>query len=338
LGFGLRAAVGLTDAGTQCPNVGGDQQQVAELLDAARLPAGGTALTDLPPIEEGFASPALCEAIRRFQAVQGLTTDARVDVNGATWQRLLSTAQPMAPPVGGVPLLLVASTFDVIELPTTASGLPSLTYSIKGPVATFEGPGVHIELSVQGPMKVDWGATYPIACALSPLDMGVLQSGIATGSARTIGGAALDALCSRIKVESRAAIGNMFAAVTLQVGLDGAPVLGGSIGDATSFQSVAFDPAARAVIYRATKTVFRTEPVLGGSVTLSGGITLELKVTAAEEQTEASVVAALLAAVVGGVVLLPLAEWVAGSAVGSASGVGAGVRQVLLRLGPAFAL
>jgi hypothetical protein len=333
MAWGLRAAVGLTDAGTQCPNYGGDQQQVAELLDAVGLPAGGTNFDVLPPVEEGHASAALCEAIRGFQLVQGLGADARVDVGGATWQRLTGIAQPGGLVLGGVPLLLVASTLEVTELPASASGLPSLTYTLKGPVATFEGGGVRIELSVQGPIKVDWGAAFPIACAMSP-DFAALQAAVSTGAARAIGGQALDALCSKVKFESRAAIGNMFAAVSLQLDANHAPVLGGSIGDNTSFQSVAWDPIQRAVIYRATKKVLQIEPVTGGSVKLTGSIALELKITAAEEQTEASVMAALVVILAAAVVLLPVAEWAAGAEVGA--GVGTGVRQILIRLAPAL--
>jgi hypothetical protein len=334
MAWGLKAAVGLTDAGTQCPNFGGDQQQVVELLDAIGLPAGGISIDSLPPVEEGHASPQLCEAIRTFQLVQGLGADARVDVNGATWQRLIGLAQPGGFVIGGVPLLLVSSSFEVTELPASASGLPSLTYTLKGPVATWEGPGVRVELSVQGPIKVDWAAAFPAACAVSP-DFFALQASVASGVARNIGGQALDALCSKVKLESRAAIGNMFAAVSLQLDANQTPVLGGSIGDSTSFQSVAWDPVARAVIYRATKSVLRFEPVTGGTAKLTGSIAMELKFTATQEQFQASVVAALVVAVAAGVVLWPVAEFLASGEV--AAGAGSVVRQVLIRLTPLLA-
>ncbi|MBB3303303.1 hypothetical protein FHT72_006973 [Rhizobium sp. BK077] len=109
MGWGLSQAVGLTDIGTQCPNTARDQQQVAELLGAVQAPAGGTSLAALPPIGEGLASAELCEAIRTFQIVQGLANDARVDPNGATWQRLMQIVHPGLAPPGGVPLMLVAS-------------------------------------------------------------------------------------------------------------------------------------------------------------------------------------------------------------------------------------
>jgi hypothetical protein len=330
MGWGLRAAVGLTDQGTQCPNFGGDQQQVAELLNAVGIPAGGIPLHSLPPIEEGHASAELCEAIRTFQSVQqGLAQDARVDVNDQTWQRLVSLAGLSSPPLGGVPLLLVVSSFDVVELPSSASGMPSLTYSLKGPVATWIGPGIRVELSVQGPVKVDWGSTYPIACFMSP-DLATMQTAVTSGVARNIGGAALDGLCSKLKLESRAAVGKLFSAISLQVGWNGAPVLAGSIGDGVSFQSIAWDPVERAVLYRTTKQVVQTQPALGGSVQLTGSLTLELKVTVEEQDHEASVVAALVVAVAAGIVLAPAAEWAAVEA--TAAGLSNGVTQIIARL------
>lgn len=179
----LTAAVGLTDEGTQCPNVASDQQQVAELLDAVGSPAGGISLNDLPPIGDGLASPELCEAIRTFQTIQGLPQDARVDVDGSTWQRLVELAQPGSAPPGGVPLLLAVAEFEVIELPQSAIDLPSLTYTVLGPVATFEGGGIRIELSLNGPLKVAWSDAFPLACEVSP-DMAALEAAVASGAAR----------------------------------------------------------------------------------------------------------------------------------------------------------
>jgi hypothetical protein len=333
MGWALSGAVGLTNEGTQARNRAADQQQVAELLDAVGLPAGGFPLDALPSIGDGVASPELCEGIRGFQQVQGLVTDARVDVDGATWRRLMSLVQPGEESPGGVPLLLTASTFEVTELPVSASGLPALTYTVRGPVATFVGPGVRIDLSVNGPLKVSWGGTFPLACDIAP-DLAALEAALASGVARQVGGVALDTLCARLKAESRAAIGSMFAAVSLRVGLDGTPLIAGSIGDDDSFQSVAFDPVERAVIYTANKHIVRTHPVTGGSVEVTGDIQLELKVTAAVTD-EASVVAALVAALAFGVVLFPVVEWAAGSEIGA--GVGQGVKELLLRLGPALA-
>ncbi|HEV7647665.1 MAG TPA: hypothetical protein VGP26_05860 [Actinophytocola sp.] len=333
MGWALSGAVGLTNEGTQAQNRATDQQQVAELLDAVGLPAGGLPIDALPPIGDGFASPELCDGIRGFQQVQGLVTDARVDVNGATWQRLMAIVHPGGEPPGGVPLLLTASTFDVTELPRSASGLPSLVYTMRGPVATFVGPGIRIDLSVNGPIKVSWDDTFPLACDLAP-DLAALQAALASGAARVVGGVVLDTLCSRLKAESRAAIGSMFAAVSLRVGLDGTPLIAGSIGDEDSFQSIAFDPVERAVIYTATKHIFKHHPVTGGDVQLTGDIQLELKVTSAVTEEEASLVAALVAALAFGLVLFPVAQWAAGSEV--AAGVGQGVKELLLRLGPAL--
>ncbi|MEU7821714.1 hypothetical protein [Catellatospora sp. NPDC049133] len=330
--WGLTAAVGLTDAGTQSPNHATDQQQIGELLDAVGLPAGGTSLSLLPPIEDGTASRELCAAIRGFQEIQGLTADSRVDVGGATWRRLVGLVAPGEEPPGRVPLLLSAADLEVLELPRQASGLPALTYTVRGkPVAVFIGPGVRVELSVTGPLKVDWSGAYPLACEIAP-DLAALEAAVASGVARTIGGVALDQLCSRLKIESRAAIGAMFAAVSVRVGLDGTVQLGGSIGDEQGFTSIAFDEAERAVIYTMTRRVLRTHPVTGGAVQISGDLAIELKIIT-QDGSEASVVAALIAVAAVAVVLLPVAEWAAGSEF--VSGLGTGVRQILIRLLPA---
>ncbi|MFD0599460.1 hypothetical protein ACFQZ4_49985 [Catellatospora coxensis] len=195
----------------------------------------------------------------------------------------------------------------------------------------FTGPGVRVELSVTGPLKVDWSGAYPLACEIAP-DLAALEAALASGVARTVGGVVLDQLCSRLKAESRVAIGDMFAAVTVRLGLDGTPQLGGSIGDEQGFNSVAVDPVERAVIYTGTRRILRTHPVTGGAVQLSGDIALELKIIMTDGE-EASVVTALLALAVAAVVLLPVAAWAAGSEL--TSGLGAGVRQILIRLLPA---
>ncbi len=187
---------------------------------------------------------------------------------------------------------------------------------------------MHIELSVNGPLKVAWGDAFPIACELDP-DMAALEQAVNSGDARSVGGVALDQLCSRLKVESRAAIGGLFAAITLRVTPDGSPLISGSIGDEDGFTSVAFDPVERAVLYSATRHIFKTAPVLGGDATVSGDIQLLMKVTG-NDPDEASVAAALVVVAAGALVLLPVAEWVAGSEL--ASGVGAGVRELLIRL------
>lgn len=334
-GWGLGHAVGLTNEGTQCPNIGFDQQQVGELLDAVGLPAGGTSLEHLPAIEHGHASPELCEAIRGFQRVQaGLVDDARVDVNGPTWERLIKLGAPTAVPFGGVPLMLSATKLTVVELPRSASGLPSLTYTIKGPVATYRAPGIRIELSASGPLKVSWGSTYPIACQLSP-DLAALEAAVASGAARTIGGAALNTLCHRLKVESQQAIAGMFSSVSLSVGLDGTPVLGGSIGDGTRFQSISADPIERSVTYSAVKSIVKSQPVLGGDVQISGSVTLTLKVTAEDPDGEASVVVLLVGLVVGGHIVMAAAGGLAAGlgAVGEAAAIS---KEVVVRVGPAL--
>lgn len=71
--WGLTDAVGLTNEGTQCRNLASDQQQVAELLDAAGLPAGGRPLDELPPIGDGLASVELCDSIRGSRRSKGLS-------------------------------------------------------------------------------------------------------------------------------------------------------------------------------------------------------------------------------------------------------------------------
>jgi hypothetical protein len=141
---------------------------------------------------------------------------------------------------------------------------------------------------------------------------------------------ALDTLCSQLKAESKAAIGSLFAAVSLRVGLDGTPIIGGSIGDEQSFQSVGFDPVEQAVIYTATKHVLTNHSVTGGDVEITGDIQLQLKVTAAATD-EASVAAALAVIAIGTIVLLPVAAWAPTPPV--EAGVGTGLSQILVRLG-----
>lgn len=327
--WGLTDAVGLTNEGTQCRNLASDQQQVAELLDAAGLPAGGRPLDELPPIGDGLASVELCDSIRGFQEVQGLIADARVDIGGATWQRLIELVDPGNAPPGGVPVLLVVSDFEVLELPQSASGLPSLTYTVRGPVAFIQGPGIRVELSVNGPFKVSWGDAFPLACQVAP-DIKALEQAVASGLARNIGGVALDSLCTRIKAESRAAVAGLFAGISLRVGVDGTPIIGGTIGDDQEFQTIAFDAAEGALIYTATRRVLVPQSVTGGEAQVSGDIQLELKVIGTGGD-EASIAAALAVAVgLGFVVLAPVAEWAVSSA---AAGLGQGVRQILVRLG-----
>jgi hypothetical protein len=162
------------------------------------------------------------------------------------------------------------------------------------------------------------------------------QAAVASGAARAVGGAALDGLCSRFKVESKQAVGSMFAGISLSLGADGTPVLGGSIGTDTQVISVAFDPVEQAVIYEATKHVLQHAPTLGGEVLLSGDLQLRVKVTSAVPEFEASVATLVALLAVGAIVMSLVEAWAAGGA--SVSGVGAGARQLILRLGPVPAL
>ncbi|MDT0447791.1 hypothetical protein [Streptomyces hesseae] len=332
MAWGLREAVGLTDEGTQCPNNASDQQQVAELLDAVGSPAGGTSLDELPPIGEGEASDQLCTAIRNFQSVQeGLTADARVDVGGATWTRLMDLVQPGSAPAGeAVPLLLTVSDYEVTELPQSVAPWPSLVYTLRGKVAEWDGAGIHMELWANGPLKVAWTKqAYDLGCEVSP-DFEALDKAVASGSARTIGGVALDQLCTRLRSESRSAIGNLFAAVSISGGPDGTPRIGGTIGDETAFLRVDFDPVERAVIYTASIHVFKSQTVTEGEAQVSGDLQVQLRITTATEQDyEASVAAALAVLAIAAVVLGPVAEWIGSQAV---SGLGQGVRQILTRI------
>lgn len=329
--WGLHEAVGLTNAGTQCPNHASDQQEVAELLDAVGLPAGGTSLDGLPPIEEGNASNELSEAIRTFQTVQdGLIADARVDVGEATWARLMELVDPGHAPFGaGVPLLLSVSDFEVTELPESVGPSPSLIYTLQGQVAEWDGPGVRVELWVNGPLKVSWSQqAYDLGCEVSP-DFKALDAAVASGTARAIGGAALDQLCSRLRSESRAAIGSLYEAVSLRVGLDGTPRIGGTIGDETAFLRVEFDPAERALIYTGSMRVFKSQPVTEGEAQVSGDLRVQLKIITHQDDFEASVGAAVAVLATGAVFLAPAAAWVGGALV---SGLGAGVREILVRI------
>ncbi|WP_432123679.1 hypothetical protein [Streptomyces sp. C10-9-1] len=329
--WGLREAVGLTNAGTQCPNYAYDQQQVAELLDAVGLPAGGTSLDALPPIGDGHASDELCEAIRTFQTVQdGLIADARVDVGAATWTRLMELVDPGNASAGdGVALLLAVSNYEVTELPESVPPWPSLIYTLRGQVAEWDGPGIHMELWVNGPLKVSWSKeAYDMGCEVSP-DFKALDSAVASGSARTVGGVALDQLCSRLRSESRGAIGELFAAVSIGTGLDGTPRIGGTIGDETAFLRVEFDLVERAVIYTGNMHVFKSQTVTEGEAQVSGDLQVQLKITTGEQDYAASAAAALAVLAIAVVVLAPSAAWAGGTVV---SGLGSGVRELLIRV------
>lgn len=328
--WGLREAVGLTDEGTQCPNHASDQQQVAELLDAVGLPAGGTSLDAIPPIGDGHASYELCEAVRNFQTVQdGLVADARVDVGGGTWTRLMELVDPAgAPSEAGTPLLLAVSNYEVFELPENAAPWPSLSYTLRGQVAEWDGPGIHMELWVNGPLKVSWSHdAYNLGCEVSP-DFTALDAAVASGSARAIGGVALDQLCSRLRFESKGAIDSLFKSVSISTGLDGTPRIGGTIGDDTAFLRVEFEPVERTVIYTGSVPVFKTHPVTEGEAQVSGDLQVQLRITTGEEDYAASVATAVAVLAIGAVFLAPTAAWLGSTAVG----VGADVKEILVRV------
>jgi hypothetical protein len=345
MGWGLKHAVGLNDDGTQCPNIAMDQQQVGELLDAvARLPQDipfrshvGTTIDRLPPIEDALASGELCEAIRRFQAGEGdLDTDARVDVNGATWGRLIALVDPDGAPPGPVPVMLSMRDMEIVELPRTASGLPAVTYSIRGePIAVFAGPGIEIELTVLGPIKVSWEGSYPVACTVSP-EFAALEAAVASGAARAIGASAFSSLCSRLELESKAAVGSLFASISLSIGVDGTAQLTGSIGNGFTATSMSFDPIERSITYSGDITVFETRVVTGGDATLSGKLRARIKITTREDAFEASIAVLLTVAVAGAFLLAPV---IAGLGIeASVPAVSEGVKDVVVGVAPAFAL
>jgi hypothetical protein len=344
MGWGLKQAVGLTDQGTQCPNLASDQQQVCELLDAVidvdvappLSPHAGTRFDDLPPIEDGLASPQLWEAIRRFQAGEGdLTQDARVDPGGATWNRLIQLVSPGNAPPGPVPLLLTYRESTITELPSSASGYPALIYTIQGnPIAIYSGPGITIELNVTGPIKVSWDGAYPIACVTNP-QFAALEAAVASGVARTVGAAMLKNLCAQIQIESRAAIGSLFAGVTATFGPTGALQLKGTIGDGFVSTSVGWLPAERAIFVDGDLPVLQTRPVTGGQATLKGTLRVRVIIKTNNNDYAASLGTVIALAAIGAIALAPIIAGL-GAAGASTEAVGGGVTQILLRL-PVFA-
>jgi hypothetical protein len=229
----------------------------------------------------------------------------------------------------GLPLLLAVSTHEVFELPESAAPSPSLSYTLRGQVAAWDGPGIHMELWVNGPLKVAWSQdSYNLGCEVSP-EFKALDEAVASGSARAIGGVALDQLCSRLRSESRGAIGSLFAAVSIGTGLDGTPRIGGTIGDDTSFLRVEFDPVERTVIYTGSVHVFKSHPVTQGEAQVSGDLQVQLRITTSAEDEAASVATALAVLAIGAVFLAPTAAWV-GS--GIVSGLGTGVGEIIVRV------
>ncbi|MFK0124282.1 hypothetical protein ACIQSP_13285 [Streptomyces nigra] len=162
----------------------------------------------------------------------------------------MALVDPVGAPVeAATPLLLAVSNYEVFELPENAAPWPSLGYTLRGQVAEWDGPGTRMELRVDGPLKVSWSrVAYTLGCEVSP-DFKALDEAVASGSARAIGGVALDQLCSRLRTESRDAIGSLFAAVSVSTGLGGTPRIGCPIGDETTFLRVEFEPVERTVIY-----------------------------------------------------------------------------------------
>ncbi len=176
--------------GRNASNIAMDQQRVAELLDSAGLPSGGTSLDSLPPICEQEASPELIAAIEYFQSVQqGLSVDGVVDVGGDTWNRLVEIADVQHIPDGPTGIVLSSADLSVVELPASASGFPALTYSVKFISVVYELPGFTVEVSVSGPIRVQWGASFPVTCELERVsyfvrDLSQIQTAERTTPAR----------------------------------------------------------------------------------------------------------------------------------------------------------
>lgn len=325
MSWGLSAAVG-----RETPNAAIDQQQVAELLDTAGLPAGGTSLDSLPPIDDGTASPELVAAIESFQSVQELGVDGIVDVDGATWKRLVEIGDVQSIPDGPTGVVLSAADLSVVELPPSASGFPAVSYSVRFVSVVYELPGFTVEVSASGPIKVQWGASFPATCELIP-DIGAVDAAVKSGDARAVGGAALDNLCGRLKLESSAAIADLFMRVSLTASPDGGVILGGSIGDGTTFHSVSFDAGDGSISYTGTTRITSPSPVPGGEVQVSGILQTRVKITPSDGGADqASVIASLVVLAAAGVLLTPVIE--AGEIAETLTTIGAGARQIILRL------
>lgn len=345
MSWGLKQAVGLTDAGTQCPNLASDQQQVCELLDAVVdvpvvppfLPAVGTRIADLPPVEDGRASGELCEAIRRFQVGEGdLGTDARVDPGGGTWTRLMLRVNPGSAPPGPVALLMSYRDGSIVELPSSASGYPAFIYTIQGqPIAIYDTPTLRIELNVIGPLKVSWDGAYPIACVANP-NFAALEAAVASGAARWVGAEALRSLCSQIQLESKAAVGSLFAGVTASFDAAGSVQIKGTIGDGFNATSIGWLPAERAIFYDGDLPILQTRPVTGGQATIAGRLRVRVTIKTNNDDYAASLATLAVLAVTGIIALSPLIPGL--GAAGAAEGaVGQGIPEVVGRLVPLIA-
>ena len=338
----LKDAVGLNDDGTQCANIALDQQQVAELLDAlAKRPGpvdvGGTALDALPPIEEGQASPELIGAILRFQQTQGLVQNSRVDVDSASWTALTGKADIADIPAGPGPVLFSYNDVDIIALPATASGLPALTYTLRSDrVLEYDDGRIKITVGLQGPIKVDWGTPFPIACAASP-DFSAIENAVNSGSIKSLGQEARNGVCSELQLQSKATIGSLFAAVTLTMDNGPNPRLGGTVGDQYTALSAEWIPTTNSVRIIGRLPILQTRPVTGGaSVTLSGTLRVVVTISANEDDQQASLGAvAALAAV--GVLIVPAVITglgIAETGAGAVIAISEGIDAILVALAP----
>ncbi len=152
-----------------------------------------------------------------------------------------------------------------------------------------------------------------------------------SGSARAIGGAALDNLCGRLKLESSAAVADLFMRVSLTVSPDGGLILGGSIGDGATFHSVSFNAADGSVSYTGTTRINSPSPVPGGEVQVAGSLQTQVKITPLDGGVDqASVIASLAVLVAAGVLLTPAIE--VEEVAELLTTIGAGARQLILRL------
>ncbi len=187
-------------------------------------------------------------------------------------------------------------------------------------------------MRVKGPMKVDWGNALPFA-VIADANTAALQTKVDNGTAITTSGVTLADESAKLQVESRVAIGTLFAAVKLGFDTSGAPTLGGSLGDTEGFVTVTWDPMDRAAVFEAERNILRFIPTsFGADVTLTGKLFIQLKIKAQDAEEPASVVAHLAvvlpALYLGGVVITSVIE------LAGAEAVYALARQALIKLVP----
>jgi peptidoglycan hydrolase-like protein with peptidoglycan-binding domain len=287
-------------------------------------------LDALPPIDDGVSSPELVGAIELFQSVQMLSADGVVDVDGATWNRLIEIADVQNIPDGPTGMVLSAANLSVVELPQSSSGFPALSYSVRFVSVVYELPGFTVEVSASGPIKVQWGATFPATCELIP-DIGSVDTAVKSGDARVIGGAALNNLCGRLKLESSTAVADLFMRVSLTMSPDGELILGGSIGDGTTFHSISFDAADSSISYTGTTRINSPSSVPGGDVQVSGAVQTRVKLTPTDGGADqASIIASLVVLAAAGVLLTPVVE--VGEIAELLGTIGAGATEIIFRL------